>query len=381
MAMLAIIIHFRQCQGVKTPLVVLTVDHGLRKEAADEAATVQTYCRQRSVAHETLTWDGLLPKSAIAEVARDIRRDLLLQACKASDVQQLILAHTQDDVAETLLMRVRRGGLRGHASIPAKTRISDVQVIRPFLGVRREALREAMRLESVDWVDDPTNEDRRQERPRIRQVLQSLKQTEYTIEKIASYAHIMGRWRGVIADQISKILEEACEIIGCDMHIQAAVFECYPKTVAVETLRELIRFIGGDEHMINRDQASLALEKILPGGNVPKRFSAGRCVFSPHKNGTWVLSRAIRALPTQQLSKGGSIRWDGRFAIRFLKGFDEIATISPYNNVPKAVPDTAQCEIVFRPRVMDGPVSCLDEPIFGSFSTLLTQSSHPKGRL
>lgn len=375
MAMLASIIHFRKHEDLLAPVVVLTVDHGLRAESADEANAVHAYCKAYAISHETLTWNGRTPTSAIAESARDIRRQLLLQACDAAGIEQLILAHTMDDVAETLLMRVRRGGLRGHASIPPKTRISSVHVYRPFLKVRRDTLRGALQEEGVDWVEDPTNDNLLYERPRIRSLLRTLEQTEYTTEEIACYADVMSRWRRVLAGQISRILDEGCEVSGSNLRIRTSVLELYPKTVGVETLRELVRFVGGDAHMINREQASLAWDSVLPVGGISKRFSAGRCVFSPQRDGTWILSRAMRALPTQRISKGQSIRWDGRFKIRNLDEKSEAATILPHSNLPKVEPDTAKCDIIFRPRVIDGPVSCLDEVIFASFSAMLEQAN------
>lgn len=375
MAMLASIIQYRNRKDLTSPIMVLTVDHGLRSEAADEAKAVQTYCVKHEISHEILTWNGPTLTSGIAEGARDIRRQLLLQACDAAGMEQLVLAHTMDDVAETLLMRVRRGGLRGHASIPPKTRISSVHVYRPFLKVRRDTLRGALQEEGVDWVEDPTNENLLYERPRIRSMLRKLDQTEYTTEKIASYADVMGRWRGVLAGQISRILDKGCEVSGCSLNIRTCVLELHPKTVGVEALRELVRFVGGDAHMINRNQASLAWDSLLPARGTTKRFSAGRCIFSPQRDGRWLLTRAMRALPTQQISKGETVCWDGRYEVRNLGQGTDKAMILPYSNLPKVVPATANCEITFRPRVMDGPVSCLDEVIFTSFSAMLEQTN------
>lgn len=371
MALLATVLQYRRLKNLTAPLIVLTVDHALRPEAAEEAAAVHAYCMKHNIHHETLTWTGSRPKSAIAEGARDIRRELLLEACNRHEIEQLVLAHTKDDVAETLLMRVRRGGLRGHASIPAKTLISNICIHRPFLELRRDALRQALRNEGINWVDDPTNDDMRYERPRVRTTLRSLERAGQRVEQIASYADIMGRWRKVLAGQISEILEGACEVHGCDLHIKVSALKQYPSIIALETLRELVRFVGGDTHMINRDQASKALENLIGETNVQKPFSAGRCVFSPKHNASWILSRALRDLPTMQISGGQSVSWDGRFIVQFLDELDTIAMISPHNNKPKVEPDVAKCEISFHPRVMDGPVSSLDEAIFRSFSALL----------
>lgn len=374
MALLAAVLHYRRYKNLTASLIVLTVDHALRPEAAGEAAAVHAFCKQHDIQHQTLTWTGSLPKSAIAERARDMRRELLLQACNHYETKQLVLAHTQDDVAETLMMRVRRGGLRGHASIPAKTFVADICIHRPFIKLRRDVLRQALRDEGIRWVDDPTNDDMRYERPRVRTALRSLERAGQTTEEIAHYADTMGRWRQVLAKQISSILEEACDLHGCDLQIKVSALRQCPNTVALETLRELVRFIGGDANMINRDQAARALDSLILETLVKKPFSAGRCVFSPKGKDIWILSRAIRDLPTVEISTGQSVQWDGRFVVRYSGEFDEIALISPHNNTPKVMPYTVKCEINFHPRVLDGPISYHDKAIFRSFSALLQRA-------
>lgn len=371
MAMLATVVDYRRALKLRSPLLVLTVDHGLRSEAAREAEMVRNYCDKRAIYHETLIWSGAKPTSAVAENARNIRRNLLLEACHQRGIHQLVLAHTKDDVAETLLMRVRRGGLRGHASIPVQTRIMQTIIHRPFLELRRSTLRAALRRAGTVWIDDPTNDDIRYERPRVRQTLRQLESTDCDTERIAAYAKVMGRFRKVLSDQISQVLLRACTLEGCDLHIDARVLKQYPRMVGLEALRELVRLVGGDTHMINRNQAALAFENLVSHAERPKNFSAGRCVVFSNGDGKWTVSRAIRALPIEHISGGQSIRWDGRYMVRFFGKPDEIATILPHSNSPKVMPDTAKCEISFRPQVLDGPVSCLDEAIFQSFSALL----------
>lgn len=374
MALLLAVVLYRRQKSIDAPLHVLTVDHGLRSDAALEAAAVHEWCGKAGIAHETLTWKGASPTTALAENARYMRRDLLLAACRKRGCRQLLLAHTMDDVAETLLMRVRRGGLRGHASIPVQTGIGQTLLIRPFIKSRRGELRAALDATGINWFEDPTNNNYVYERPRVRYALRALETSKYNTKAIASYADIMGRWRQVLAREIAHILNADCHLTGCDVVLQDEVLKAYPKTVGLEALRELIRFVGGDAHMINRDQATIVLQKTLETGVDRKRFSAGRCVMSPRKQGGWILSRALRGLPTDKISAGESQRWDGRFVLHCFGGAGTSATVLPHNNLPKVVSVEAECQISFRPQVMDGPISCLDEPIFQAFSSLLARS-------
>jgi tRNA(Ile)-lysidine synthase len=84
---------------------------------------------------------------------------------------RVLTAHTADDLAETVLLRILRGtGLRGLAGIPARRPLAPgVELLRPLLGLRRAGLRTALRARGMTWIEDPTNADAaRSARARLR---------------------------------------------------------------------------------------------------------------------------------------------------------------------------------------------------------------------
>ena len=92
------------------------VDHGLRAESAREANDVKRLARKLNVAHCTLRWTGRKPSSGLQAAARQARYRLLAQAAREEGAQHVLTAHTRDDQAETMLMRLARGsGLAGLA--------------------------------------------------------------------------------------------------------------------------------------------------------------------------------------------------------------------------------------------------------------------------
>nr|WP_306268188.1 tRNA lysidine(34) synthetase TilS [Pararhizobium sp. IMCC3301] len=371
MALLASVLEARRVNAVSQPLQVLTVDHKLRAASADEAAGVASFCAQHNAGHTILTWTGDRPASGIAERARIIRRDLLLAECSRLGIRQLLLAHTMDDVAETLLMRVRRGGLRGHASIAPQTRYSQIRVLRPFLSLRRDVLRKALADAGISWVEDPSNSNLRFERPRVRRTLQMLDEGSFTTERIVAYAALMGRWRTIMARQIAVTIESGCRLDGADVQLQSRSLRCIPRLIAVETLRELVRFTGGDAYMIDFAQATQAVDRILNTAGSVRSFSAGRCVMSRGSDGVWTLSRALRDLPTVSIAAGQTLCWDGRFVIKLSESADEPGEIRPHRTVPVGCPEHLPYAVNFRPRVLDGPVACTDEPVFAALSALV----------
>lgn len=155
------------------PVVAATVDHGLRPEAADEAAMVAQVCAQLGVPHAILTPAEPITGSSLQSQARAARYDALFAWMRLVDADLLLTAHHADDQAETLLMRLNRAsGVAGLSSIRPVRR--DVRtVLRPLLGWRRAELRAIVAASGAPWVDDPTNADPHHDRTRFRDLLAS----------------------------------------------------------------------------------------------------------------------------------------------------------------------------------------------------------------
>ena len=99
-------------------LVVLTVDHGLRKFSARDAKQVAAWAKQAGLKAKILTWTGAKPKSGIEAAAREARYRLMGEWLTRHKIDTLFVGHTGDDQAETFLLRLARGsGLDGLAAM------------------------------------------------------------------------------------------------------------------------------------------------------------------------------------------------------------------------------------------------------------------------
>lgn len=147
-----------------------TVDHRLRPESGAEAGFVQTLCTARGIPHATLTGPAI--EGNIQSGARALRYRLLGDWARARGLAFVLTAHHQDDQAETLLMRLQRGaGLAGLAGIRPRADIDGLKVMRPLLGWRRTALGAVVAEAGIVPVEDPSNEDDRYDRARLRRQL------------------------------------------------------------------------------------------------------------------------------------------------------------------------------------------------------------------
>ena len=153
-------------------LIAVTVDHGLRPEAAREAREVKRLARTLDLAHRTMCWTDTKPKTGLPAAARTARYRLLAQAARASGATHILTAHTRDDQAETLLMRLLRGsGIAGLAAMAPESQRDGVLLARPLLQVSKSQLIATLNKAKLGFADDPTNHDMNFTRPRLRAVM------------------------------------------------------------------------------------------------------------------------------------------------------------------------------------------------------------------
>ena len=161
-------------------LIAITVDHGLRAEAAREAVAVKRLAKKLGVAHRILHWRGRKPKSGLQEAARIARYRLLADTAARAGYVHILTAHTLDDQAETILFRLARGsglvGLAGmaHASpLPIGGRTS-LFLVRPLLHLPKARLVATLQAERIGFSEDPSNHDPRFTRTRLRGLMPEL---------------------------------------------------------------------------------------------------------------------------------------------------------------------------------------------------------------
>lgn len=190
----------------------VTVDHGLRPESAAEAAMVGDQCRSLGVRHEVRLWEHGPVAGNLMDAARRARSRLIRDWALSRGIGVVLLGHTRDDVAETLLMGLARSaGLPGLSGMRADWEDGGVRFLRPLLGAGRQELRDWLRDEGLSWVDDPTNENERFTRVRARKVLSALAPLGITVEGLAEVAANLARAQEALAVQVGAaagLLEE-----------------------------------------------------------------------------------------------------------------------------------------------------------------------------
>ena len=174
----------------RPPVTVATVDHGLRPESTREARAVARWAKALGFRHRILTWDGEKPATGIQELAREERYRLLADLARKVKASHVVTAHTLDDQAETVVMRLLRGtGVGGLAGMRPELAQGEVVLARPLLAVPKARL--VATCEACGWayLDDPSNADPRFTRARLRGHLMPLLAREgLTAERLVTLA-------------------------------------------------------------------------------------------------------------------------------------------------------------------------------------------------
>jgi tRNA(Ile)-lysidine synthase len=188
-----------------------TVDHRLRPESAAEAAFVHDVCAGLGVPHATLAADAAIAGNVQAG-ARALRYRLLARWAAAEGIGWLLTGHHRDDQAETLLMRLQRGaGLAGLAGIRARAEIDGLKVARPLLGWPRAELAALVEAAGLAAVRDPSNEDDRYDRARLRRRLAEAEWIDPA--PLARSAEALGEADIALEWTVERLIEERVESV------------------------------------------------------------------------------------------------------------------------------------------------------------------------
>ncbi len=299
--------------------LALTVDHGLRPGSAVEAATVSGWMTAHGIRHATLTWEGEKPRADLQAAARAARYTLLEGFCRAEGVLHLLLAHHQDDQAETLLLRLGRGsGADGLAAMAALQPMRWGRLLRPLLDIPRGRLAATLTAMEQDWIEDPSNGNSVFARVRLRNLLPDLAAEGLTPRRLSATAARMGRVRSALDQATAEaaarwVVMHPAGFARCS----AKAFSDLAEEIGLRLLARLILAVGGGVHVPRLER----LERLygeLRSGLVGAR-TLGGCRMLNVAGDMLVCREPARVAPPVELIPGRCVMWDGRFLAEVAK--------------------------------------------------------------
>ncbi len=228
-------------------VVVICVDHQLRAESKNEVQTVKKWVEDlgnEKVLFTNLNWEDDKPTQAVMENARRARYQLMADFCHSKNIQTLFIAHHQDDQAETFLMRLSKGsGLDGLAGMAALSIYNDSQIslARPFLDHPKSDLVEYCRQRNIDFIEDPSNENDKFMRPRLRKNMEFLEKEGMTAKRLSMTAKRLKRAKSAL-EQIAQTAHKDVILEQSDRHISIdfKALQQYPEEIGFRVLQKLL---------------------------------------------------------------------------------------------------------------------------------------------
>lgn len=232
-------------------ITVVTIDHGLRPEAAREAREVKRLAAALGLSHRTLRWRGEKPKTGVPAAAREARYRLLARAARAAGASHVLTAHTRDDQAETLLMRLFRGsGLAGLSAMAALTERDGIVLVRPLLDVPKSQLIATLRRAKIGFAEDPSNRDTAFTRPRLRALLPLLAAEGGDARNLARLAARLARANAAVevladgAERFLRLRDRGDAPQAGVRSFEASAFAALPEEVRLRLLLRAINALG-----------------------------------------------------------------------------------------------------------------------------------------
>ncbi len=326
-------------------VTILTVDHRLRSESAEEASRVGDMARAAGFSrHRILTWEGPHPATGIQAAARDARYRLLGAYCRENGIGALLTAHTRDDQAETVLMRLARGtGVDGLGAMASVRWLDDgIAHHRPLLEVSRADLRSYLQSIGAHWIEDPSNDNPAFERIRWRQARAALDDLGLTDGALALTANRAARAAAALDWATANAVHAAGSRYAWSPLGFAVVSRGWlttlPSEIRIRVLGTLIEALGGQ----GSPTPLAALENAVEGlcnlqSPMRRGFTLHGAMVRASGDKITVLREPIggrRGTPIPQsiaalpITRGQSVRWDRRFDVH-LGEAPEGATIRP----------------------------------------------------
>lgn len=329
MALMAMFAVWRSARRDPRKALVLTVDHGLRPEAAAECAMVTETAAKLGLDCRVLRWRPAAGTPVSQASARDGRYRLMASTMGREGLSHLLLGHHRDDQAETVLMRLFSGsGIDGVAGMARTAGREGVTLVRPLLDIPKTDLRQWATDTGIPFADDPTNLDPKYERARLRRLMPEIAAAGGDADVIVRFAGRAARARDGLDATVGMIFSEAASVdrFGVCRIGFAKVAPLHPELRLRLLRRTILAVSGRDEHRLERiERAEAALFEENTAG-----LTLSACRFS-RRGDTLTVTREARNLPRQprELGAGETVVFDDRFTVAVTPGTDGRLVLAP----------------------------------------------------
>jgi tRNA(Ile)-lysidine synthase len=218
-ALLLAIEELRRYQKLAAEICVAHLDHRLRKSSAKDAKWVSELAQKLGlravIGRSKVADDARAASDNLEQAARNARYAFLERTAKKVSAKYVLTAHTMDDQAETVLLRLMRGsaglGLGGMEALRPLSKTSNIKLVRPLLWARRVETEDYCRIRKTQFLVDEMNDDQTFARVKVRKQLLPLMQSfnQKVVEALSRTATQLREDGAVLSNNSGALLEQA----------------------------------------------------------------------------------------------------------------------------------------------------------------------------
>ncbi|WP_371810635.1 tRNA lysidine(34) synthetase TilS [Ruegeria sp. HKCCA5763] len=290
-------------------LYAVTVDHGLRPEAAQEAEAVARQAATLGLQHDILRWSGWDGVGNLQDQARQARYNLMTNWAKDNGIGAIALGHTADDQAETLLMRLgRSSGVTGLSGMSPMRQQDGVTLLRPMLGITRDRLRTYLTEIEASWVEDPSNQDAQFDRIKAREALHGLEPLGIDALSLSRVANNLAQAHEALGVFAQESARKVTRVDQSDVRVDRAGFAALPKEIQRRVLLGILEWIAGQGYPPRQATVEQAMDAIACG----QAGSIAGCLLVPKGASVWIC-REFKSVEGQIAASGTA--WDSKWVL------------------------------------------------------------------
>jgi tRNA(Ile)-lysidine synthase len=227
----------------------------------------------------------------LQEAAREARYSLLAELARDIGAARVLTAHTLDDQAETMLMRLARGsGLSGLRGMAAETHLQGIVLARPLLGIRRSRILATCREQNWPFFEDPSNEDEQFTRVRLRRrLLPQLAPEGITPERLAILARRLRRADEALALRAKDVLQAILlRRVEAEMIVNGTALQAEPEEIRLRVLALCLEMVSGPAFIPRLERLERAEARLVEGLATGRRcrVSLGGALLTTAPDGT-----------------------------------------------------------------------------------------------
>jgi len=255
------------------------IDHKLRNESTSEAKAVKKVLKKKGIKAEILTWNGKKPKNNVQSIARKKRYELLLSKCKKLKINYILFGHHQNDLFENFFIRILRGsGLKGLVSFNKRSKVNDINILRPLLHLKKKDLEFVSRHIFNFYVNDPSNQNNKFLRIRVRKLLFELEKEGLDNKKFYNTINNLQDTDNAVKFYVDKNLKEnSIFLIKKKQFILSKIFFIQPHEVVFRSLSDLLRKVGESYYPVRGKKIEKIINEIQKEGYL--KVTLGGCII------------------------------------------------------------------------------------------------------